>query len=647
MSELTDRKLGRTAQDEALKSAPPATPQDQPFAPLALAVLGVVYGDIGTSPIYALRESFAGAHPLPVTPDNVLGILSLIFWTLVLVISLKYMVFILRADNRGEGGIFALLALLRPDRNQERLKRRMLILLGVLGASMLYGGAMITPAISVLSAIEGLQVAEPSLHRFVIPITVSVLLVLFAVQRHGTHRVGAAFGPLTLVWFTVIAVLGVQGITQAPEVLQALDPRHAVRYFADNGLPGYAAMYAVFLVATGGEALYADLGHFGRRPIRIVWFGFVLPALILNYFGQGALLIADPGGAAHPFFHLAPEWGVYPLILLATAATCIASQAVITGAYSLTRQAVQLGLLPRLRVEQTSAHARGQIYMPSVNWILAFAAVGLVIAFRSSGNLAAAYGVAVNSAMAVTTVLAYYVAREWGGWRVSAAMTFLLGFLAIDLGYLGSNLMTIPHGGWLPLVIGMLLFTVMTTWRAGSTLLADHIAHLTPKIDTFIGRLTAENVPRIPGEAVFFTGRLEQTPPALQKLVRHTGGVHKKVVLVTVIVEPVPKTEPEERIELTMLDDGFYRLVLRYGFMQGPNVPSDLAACGELGLELDLQKIHYFVGHVDMVAGRKRHGMALWRDKLFAFMAANTEDATARYQIPADQTMSVGLHVGI
>ncbi|MGD2129397.1 MAG: KUP/HAK/KT family potassium transporter [Lysobacterales bacterium] len=647
MTEFADQKLGRNAQKEALKGAPPAAPGDQPFGLLALAVLGVVYGDIGTSPIYALRESFAGAHPLAVNPDNILGILSLIFWTLVLVVSLKYMAFILRADNRGEGGIFALLALLRPDRNQERLRRRILILLGVLGASMLYGGAMITPAISVLSAIEGLQVAEPSLHRYVIPITVGVLLALFAVQRHGTHRVGAIFGPVTLVWFAVIGVLGIHGIVQAPEVLQALDPRHAIRYFADNGLPGYAAMYAVFLVATGGEALYADLGHFGRRPIRIVWFGFVLPALLLNYFGQGALLIADPGGALHPFFHLAPEWAVYPLIILATAATCIASQAVITGAYSLTRQAVQLGLLPRLKVEQTSAHARGQIYMPGVNWILAVAAIGLVLAFRSSGNLAAAYGVAVNSTMAVTTVLAYHVARERGGWGIPAAMVFAFGFLLIDLGYLGSNLMTIPHGGWLPLVIGLVLFTVMTTWRTGSTLLSERIAHMTPKIDTFIGRLTAEGAPRNPGAAVFFTGRLEQTPPALQKLVRHTGGVHETVILVTVIIEPVPKTEPEERIELTMLNDGFYRLVLRYGFMQGPNIPSDLAACSELGLSLDLEHVHYFVGHVDMVAGRKRHGMVLWRDKLFAFMAANTEGATARYQIPSDQIMNVGLHVGI
>ncbi|MGH8738959.1 MAG: KUP/HAK/KT family potassium transporter, partial [Burkholderiales bacterium] len=392
-----DNGLGRNAQQEALKRAPPTTAHSDSFAVLAIAVLGVVYGDIGTSPIYALRECFAGKNPIPVTPENVLGVLSLIFWTLLLVISLKYMVYVLRADNRGEGGIFALIALLRPDRDQAKWRRRVLILLGILGASMLYGGAMITPAISVLSAVEGLQVAAPGLHEYVIPITVVILFALFAVQRHGTAAVGAVFGPLTLVWFAVLALLGVRGIVQAPQVLLAVNPWYAVRFFLDNGWTGYFILYAVFLVATGGEALYADLGHFGRKPIRQVWFAFVLPALLLNYFGQGALLIAEPGASIHPFFHLAPVWGLYPLIILATAATCIASQAVITGAFSLTRQAVHLGLLPRLVVAQTSADARGQIYMPAVNWVLMVAAIGLVVAFRSSGNLAAAYGVAVNS----------------------------------------------------------------------------------------------------------------------------------------------------------------------------------------------------------------------------------------------------------
>ncbi|HUX24390.1 MAG TPA: KUP/HAK/KT family potassium transporter [Burkholderiales bacterium] len=643
----SEKKEGRNAQQEAQERAPAATPHSDSFAVLAVAVLGVVYGDIGTSPIYALRECFAGKNPIPTTPDNVLGILSLIFWTLLLVISLKYMVYVLRADNRGEGGTFALLALLRPDRDQGRWNRRALILLGILGASMLYGGTMITPAISVLSAVEGLQVAAPALHDFVIPITVIILILLFVVQRHGTATIGAVFGPLTLVWFVVLALLGIRGILQAPAVLLAINPWHAVKFFLDNGRTGYFVLYAVFLVTTGGEALYADLGHFGRKPIRKVWFAFVLPALLLNYFGQGALLIADPSSSIHPFFHLAPSWGLYPLIILATAATVIASQAVITGAYSLTRQAMHLGLFPRLTVAQTSADARGQIYMPAVNWILMIAAIGLVLAFRSSGNLAAAYGVAVNSTMAITTVLAFRVARERGGWSLPAALAFLVGFLAIDLGFLGSNLLKIPDGGWLPLLIGALLYTVMTTWRRGAEILAEQIANTTPTLETFIGRVTNEHIPRIPGTGVFFTGRLDQTPPSLQKLVRHTNVLYENVIVVTVVIEPVPTTSSDERMEFTQLDIGFYRIVLRYGFMQTPNIPSELSACAGLGLALDLDQIHYLIGHVDLLAGRKRHGMVIWRDKLFSFMAENTEDATATYHLPAAQVMTVGLQVGI
>jgi KUP system potassium uptake protein len=647
MSAKSVRGEGRDAQQEALERAPATAPHSQSFAVLAITVLGVVYGDIGTSPIYALRECFAGKHPVPITTGNVLGILSLILWTLILVISLKYMVYVLRADNRGEGGTFALLALLRPEHNQARRSRRALILLGLLGASMLYGGAMITPAISVLSAVEGLRVAEPVLHSYVIPITVVILILLFAVQRHGTAAVGAVFGPLTLIWFAVLALLGIRGILRAPEVLLALNPWHAVRFFADNGVAGYLVLYAVFLVTTGGEALYADLGHFGRRPIRQVWFAFVLPALLLNYFGQGALLIAEPARSMHPFFHLAPSWGLYPLIILATLATCIASQAVITGAYSLTRQAMHLGLFPRLTVAQTSADARGQIYMPAVNWILMTAAIGLVLAFRSSGNLAAAYGVAVNSTMAITTVLAFRVARERGGWRLPAALAFLLGFLAIDLGFLGSNLYTIPDGGWLPLAMGAVLFTIMTTWRRGTGILAEQIANTTQNIETFIGRVTGEQIPRVAGTAVFFTGRLEQTPPSLQKLVRHTGVVYENVILLTIVFEPVSATGGDERIEFTQIDIGFYRIVLRYGFMQTPNIPSELSACAKLGLALDLDQVHYIIGRVDLIAGRKQRGMVLWRDKLFVFLARNTQDITANYHIPADQVMTVGMKLGI
>jgi KUP system potassium uptake protein len=638
--------LGRNAQRAATQAVETIEPASGSAA-LAVAVLGVVYGDIGTSPIYALRECFVGHNPMPVTRVSVLGVLSLILWTLILVISLKYMRFVLQADNRGEGGTFALLALLAPERGQERRLRRALILLGLLGASMLFGGAMITPAISVLSAVEGLRVGAPNLGREVTPVTIGILLGLFAVQRHGTAKVGAVFGPVMLVWFAVLAALGIRTIAHTPAVLLAVNPWYAIQFFRTSGLEAYLILYAVFLVTTGGEALYADLGHFGRHPIRRVWFAFVLPALILNYFGQGALLLAHPEARIQPFYRLAPAWGLFPLVILATAATCIASQAVITGAFSLARQAVQLGQLPRLRVEQTSPDARGQIYVPAVNWFLMSAAVVLVLIFRTSGNLAAAYGVAVNSTMVITTVLAFNVARERLGWRLSAALAFLAGFLVIDLGFLGSNLLKIPDGGWLPLLIGIAFFTIMTTWHKGANLLAERIARATPDLETFLGRLTSEPVQRVPGTGVFVTGRLEQTPPALQQLLRHTGVLPAQVILVTVIIEPVAKTSPEERIELKDLGEGFHRLALHYGFMQRPNIPSDLAACASLELAQELDKVHYFIGHVDLIEAGRRHGMAAWRDRLFIFMARNTQDATAYYHIPSAQSMKVGSQIGI
>jgi KUP system potassium uptake protein len=632
-------------------AAPKSTPTEPPvkdnFKIIAIAVLGVVYGDIGTSPIYALRETFSGKHPIPTTPENVLGVLSLIFWSLILIISLKYMMFVLRADNRGEGGIFALLALLKPDANQQRRSRRWLILLGILGASMLYGGAMITPAISVLSSIEGLQVAAPSLQPFIIPITIAILGALFALQKHGSAKVGAMFGPLTLIWFVVLALLGARGIWQQPSVLMAVNPVYAFNYFINNGLNGYFALYGIFLVTTGGEALYADLGHFGRIPIRKVWFIVVLPALLINYFGQGALLIADPQESLHPFFHLAPEWALYPLIFLAAAATVIASQAVITGVYSLTSQAIQLNLMPRFKIEQTSADVRGQIYMPSVNWILMFAAISLVLIFKTSGNLAAAYGVAVNSTMAITTVLAFRVARERGGWGWPSSLAFLLVFIVVDVGYLGANLMTIPDGGWLPIAIGVVLFSVMTTWRRGTFLVSQQIEKHTTNLQTFIGQMSAQGITRISGVGVFFTGRLEQVSPAMQQFFRRTGVLHETIILTTVVIEPVSKVATDERFEITHFEDGFVRLILHYGFMQGINIPSDLAQCSERGLEVDLATVNYFVGHVNLLADNKQQGMVSWRDRLFARMATNTEDNTASYQLPHEQTMTIGLTIGI
>jgi KUP system potassium uptake protein len=638
---------GRNAQQVALEQAGSPSLHGGSIAAISIGVLGVVYGDIGTSPIYALRECFIGKAPIPVTRTGVLGILSLVLWTLLSVISLKYMRYVLQADNRGEGGTFALLALLRPAHAPQSAPRRVLMLVGLLGASMLFGGAMITPAISVLSAVEGLRVAAPRLGGDVIPVTIGILLALFAVQRHGTAKVGAVFGPVMLLWFAVLAALGIRGIVREPQVLLAVNPWYAVEFLREGGWTAYLVLYAVFLVTTGGEALYADLGHFGRQPIRRVWFAFVLPALLLDYFGQGGLLLENPGRGAHPFYQLAPAWGLFPLIVLATAATCIASQAVITGAFSLARQAVQLGHLPRLRVEQTSSRAHGQIYMPAVNWFLMAAAIGLVLIFRSSANLAAAYGVAVNSTMAITTVLAFNVARQRGGWSLPAALAFLVGFLAIDLGFLGSNLMRIPDGGWLPMLIGLGFFTLMTTWSSGARLLAERVGRAAPDVDTFLGRIASDPPHRVAGTAVFFTGRLDQTPPALVQLVRHTGMLHERVILLTVIIEPVAKTSAEERIEIKDLGNGFHRVVLHYGFMQGPNIPSELAAAAALGLQIDLQDVHYFIGQIDLFEGGRRRGMSPWRDRLFILMARNTEDATAYYQIPAAQAMTVGSQVGI
>jgi KUP system potassium uptake protein len=618
-----------------------------------LAVLGVVYGDIGTSPIYALRECFGGRVHLSVTEANVLGVLSLVFWALVVIISFKYMVIVLRVDNRGEGGIFALLAILRPDEGLERLPRRMLILLGIFGAGLLYGDAMITPAISVLSAVEGLEVMKPVLKAYVIPVTAGILFALFLFQRRGTAGVGAVFGPVMLLWFATLAALGIGGILRAPRVLTAVNPLYAFHFFQEHAWYGFFTLAAVFLVVTGGEALYADLGHFGRRPIRLAWFGFVLPSLLLNYFGQGALLLDSPGALVQPFYNLAPRWALYPLVGLATSATVIASQAVISGAFSLTRQAVQLGLVPRLDILQTSATVEGQIYIPAVNWVLLSAALALVVGFETSGNLAAAYGLSVNGTMLITTILVFNVAREGGSWSLMRATLFLLALLAVDLAFLGANSIKIPEGGWFPLVFGGLFFVVMTTWAEGGRLLTADLYSARPSLGTFIGKLEhqEEGPVRVKGTGVFLTGKTDVVPPALTHYMRLTHALHEQVVLLTVIVEHVPKVSQEERFNLLSYEQGFFRIVLRYGFMQGVNVPSELAAfkelCNREGLRYELGEITYFIGRKTPIAGRKERRMALWRDRLFAFMMRNTQSPTVQYRIPSDQVIEIGLQIGI
>lgn len=617
-----------------------------PRLAVALTVLGVVYGDIGTSAIYAFRQAFTGATPVAVSTLNVLGVLSLIFWTLIIVISLKYMTFVLRANNRGEGGMFALIALLRPWRGLHRRSRHLLILFGLLGAALLYGGVIITPAISILSAVEGLELAAPGIEPWVVPITIAILVALFAFQHKGTARVGSVFGPVMALWFATIAALGIASIMVTPEVLVAVSPTYAIDFLRHDGLQGFLVLYAVFLVTTGGEALYADLGHFGAKPIRWIWYGFVLPALLLNYFGQGALLLRNPHvHTLQPFYELAPGWMLYPLVLLATLATIIASQAAITGAFSLTSQAVRLGMMPPLRITQTSKDVRGQIYVAGVNWFLMTATIAVVLMFRSSSGLAAAYGAAVNGAMVATTVLAFNVAREIGGWKRPAAFAFLVCFLAIDLIFFASNAMKIPDGGWFPILIGAVLFLIMSTWRRGTEILEKLSVERSEKLADFIEEIDKKKVVRVPGTAVFLTGRVEDSPSILRHHVERNSALQKQVILLTVITEEVAKIDQDDRVEIEHCGQGFVRMILHYGYMQHANVPSELARGDAHGLEVDLKAATYYVGRTMPIPNKRQGGMAIWRDSLFAFMARNAMDPTAYFHVPADQTVVLGQRV--
>jgi KUP system potassium uptake protein len=611
-----------------------------------LAALGIVYGDIGTSPLYALRECFRGPGGIAVNEESVLGVLSMIFWALTIVISIKYLSFVVRADNRGEGGILALLALLRPWRGSPEQDRRTLIVLGLFGAALLYGDGMITPAISVLSAMEGLEVGAPWLTPYVIPATVVILIALFLFQKRGTAAVGAVFGPVMIVWFTALAVLGLAGIRRYPAVLRALGPWHALAFLEHSTGKGFLVLGAVFLVVTGGEALYADMGHFGARPIRLAWFALVMPALVANYFGQGAVLLANPADRIHPFYQLAPGWALYPLILLAAAATVIASQAVISGVFSLTRQAVQLGHFPRVRVVQTSSEEIGQIYVPFLNWTLAVAAIALVLGFRTSSNLAAAYGVAVSTTMVITTALAFFVTTERWRWPVLGAALVAVGFLTVDLAFFAANLTKILDGGWFPLAIGVCLFTVMSTWRRGRELLRARLENETEPLEDFL-RHIVENPPvRVPGTGIFMTARATGTPPMLLHHLEHNQVLHERVILLTVVTEEVPRVPTAERLEVGALEQGFLRVTAHYGFMQNPNVPVALRLLKEvLGFEVDVDDATFYLGRETLIPTEKLPGMMLWREKLFAFLARNAARATAFYGIPPDRVVELGLQV--
>ena len=624
-------------------TAAPAHPGRQGLAALTLGAIGVVYGDIGTSPLYALKEVFAQGR-VPLTPDNILGILSLVFWTLTVIVSLKYVVLILRADNHGEGGLIAMLALAsQAVKHRPRLRAR-LLLLGIFGTAIFFGDGVITPAISVLSAVEGLEVAAPALHRWVVPVTLVVLTVLFAAQRFGTAAVGRLFGPVTMTWFAVLALLGVVHIARHPQVLAALGPQYALGFaFAHPGT-AFVALGAVVLCVTGAEALYADLGHFGKRPIRLAWFCVVMPALVLNYFGQGALILAEPEAAKNPFFLSAPEWALYPLVALSTLATVIASQAVISGAFSVTRQAMQLGFMPRMEVQHTSEKEQGQIYLPAVNWGLMAAVMILVLGFRSSNNLAAAYGIAVTGDMVITSLLATVVAaRSWGwGWGRAAAL--FACFLTVELVFLAANILKIPDGGWFPLVAGVFVFVLMTTWKRGRQLLSDRLQGERLELSLFLESLAASMPTRVAGTSVFLNADPKGVPHALLHNLMHNKVLHERVVLVSAQFYDVPFVPDIDRVEVHELRENFWSVVIQYGFKDEPDIPLALSMCAEAGLEFNPLDTSYFIGRETLIP-KLGSEMAFWREKIFVAMFRNAGSATAFFKIPSNRVVELGTQV--
>ncbi len=631
------------------KTSPHITPEPTRLLPLTLTALGVVYGDIGTSPLYAIRECFFGSHAVAPTVENVLGVLSLIIYALVLVISIKYVLIVMRADNQGEGGILALTALV-PGKGRERIGasrlavgRPILIALGIFGTALLYGDGMITPAISVLGAIEGLEVVTPLFQPYVVPITVAILVGLFAIQRFGTHRVGGLFGPIVIIWFLTIAALGIAWIVRAPAVLGAFDPRHALTFFEANGFAGFAVLGAVFLVVTGGEALYADMGHFGRRPIRLAWFSLVLPALVINYLGQGALVLLDPQ-TDHPFFRLAPSWALLPLVGISTAAAIIASQALISGSFSITRQAIQLGLAPRLDVEHTSAREMGQIYVPQVNWALMMATVLIVIGFGSSGAVASAYGIAVTLTMVITVLLLYIVMTERWRWPKPAALAVMLLFLTIDLAFFGANALKLLQGGWVTLAVATILFTFMTTWRTGRRLVAERLAARALPLSEFVATVEATHPVRVQGTAVFMTAQPTGTPPALVHNMQYNRVLHERVIILTVSTAQRPHVAEEERVATEPLGHHMFNVRVQYGFMEDPDVPEALTQARQEGLDVDLNDVTYFLGRETIIVARRK-GMAIWREKLFVLMARNAVRATAFFRLPPERVVELGVQV--
>ena len=614
------------------------------LATLSLAALGVVFGDIGTSPLYTMKEVFSlSKHPVELTQFNVLGILSLIFWSLIMIVSAKYVAFIMRADNRGEGGIMALLSLANNNAPSGN-KRSWIMILGILGACMFYADGMITPAISVLSAIEGLEVVAPSLSYLIIPITLVVLFILFYAQSKGTHVVGAFFGPIMFFWFLTLALLGIINIAHEPHVLMAINPLYAFQFFQLSPMVAFVALGAVVLSVTGAEALYADMGHFGRHPIRLAWFIFVLPALTLNYFGQGALIISNPENIKNPFYLMAPEFLVIPLIVLATLAAIIASQAVITGAFSVSRQALQLGFLPRMHVEHTSENQEGQIYLPRINWLLMIAVMALVVTFKSSGNLAGAYGIAVTGDMVISTLLASFVFYEVWKWNSTKTLIFMAIFLVIDFAFFSANILKIPDGGWFPILIGSVIFVLMTTWKKGRALLYKILKGEAIEINSFISSIGANPPPRVEGTAIFLTPNPDGVPHALLHNLKHNKVIHEKVIILTVMFMDYPHSLTKDLVTVEKLPYNFYKVIVKYGFKDEPNLPKDLALCAKNGLNIDPMNSSYFIGK-EILLAMPKDNMNYWRKKLFIGLFRSAETITNQFKLPPNRVVELGSQV--
>jgi KUP system potassium uptake protein len=625
-----------------------AAPRGAALAKLALGALGVVYGDIGTSPLYALKECFNGPHGVAPTAENVVGVVSLVFWAMTFVITFKYLSVVMRADNRGEGGILALLALVGRKSSAKR-SRRVLLVLGLFGAALLYGDGVITPAISVLSAVEGVTVAAPALSNLVVPATVLILVLLFLLQKRGTATVGAIFGPVMLVWFVSLAALGVRGLLLDPGILRAVSPVHAVRFFAQNGGHGFLVLGAVVLVLTGGEALYADMGHFGRRPIRAAWLAVAMPALLLNYMGQGALLLHDPRGAENPFFFLAPSWALYPMIAIATAATIVASQALISGAFSLTRQAVQLGYSPRVTIKHTSSTEIGQIYIPEVNWAVGLSTVALVLGFKTSSALAAAYGIAVTGTMMITTLLFHRVMRDLWGWPLWKAAPLSALFMLVDASFFGANLIKVEEGGWFPLAAATAVFVLLSTWKRGREFLAEQMRAAGLPLELFLQEIARKNPTRVPGTAVFMTGNPGNVPPVLLHHLKHNKVLHERVVLVSILTEEIPNVPDAERVSLKELGCGFHQVVARYGFMETPDVPAMLGSIPRRALpgpmlELKPMETTFFLGRETLLPTGPSP-MATWRKRLFIVMSRNAQTASSFFGLPPNRVVELGAQI--